>query len=160
MYGRLVDSHEDFRDMRFVRLLTFEVNPNDIKTELPEHCELTIVKWSPERNLNQNSKYWKIVGDIARLTQQPKSAVHNHLLNEYGEIEYKDGIATTVSMKRGFNYLEDDEMHLKPTGQSFMLAHEVYDIYYKLVASHNLTKQQFSRLVDGAIEELGEVLNG
>ena len=157
MYGHLCGNTEELRNLRFVRVLTFEVNPSDIKDALPEHCELTITKWSPERGLSQNAKYWKIVSEIAKLTQQPRSAVHNRLLNEYGEIECKDGEPVTVPMKRGFNYLEDDELHLKPTGTSFRLGTEIYDIYYKLVASHNLTKTQFSALLDGAISEREEL---
>lgn len=157
MYGRLINDEEVLSNLRFVHRITFEVASNDIKEKLPEHCEISITKWSPERNINQNGLYWKIVGEIARLTMQPKSAVHNHLLNEYGVIQEKDGELVTVSMRSGYNYLEDDELHLKPTGKSFLLGGEKYDIYYKLVNSHNMTKEQFSRLIDGAKEERDEI---
>ena len=158
MYGRLVKNEERLNDgLQVVRMLLFEVPVKEIKSEIPEHCEISITKWSPDRNVSQNSLYWKLVGEIARLTQQPKSAVHNHLLNQYGVIQEKDGELLTVSMRSGYNYLEDDELHLKPTGKSFMLAGEKYDIYYKLVNSHNMTKEQFSRLIDGAKEERDEL---
>lgn len=161
MYGRLVRSEEGFdRDsLRFFRLLTFRVEERI--TELPEHCELTITEWSPDRNVSQNSKYWTIVGEIARLTQQPKSAVHNHLLNEYGEIaKDENGEPITVVMRESYNYLTDPDLHLMPTGHSFEQDGKRYDIYVKLVDSKNLTRKQFSALIDGANETLEELKNG
>lgn len=161
MYGRLIDSREDFVDMRFVRLLTFEVNPDEIKEALPEHCELTIAEWSPDRNASQNSKYWSIVSEIARLAQQPRSAVHNLLLNEYGEIaKDENGEPITVVMRESYNYLTDPDLHLMPTGHSFEKDGKRYDIYVKLVDSKNLTRKQFSVLIDAAKETLEELKNG
>lgn len=158
MYGRLSSNIEIFdkKTLRFTRQLTFEVDPDEVK-ELPEHCELTIEKWSPDRGASQNAKYWSVVNEIAKKTRQPKSAVHNHLLNEYGEIEYCDGEPVVVVLKSGYNYLTDSELHLMPTGRSFKQDDDTYDIYVKLKNSHNLTKKQFSRLLDGCISELEEL---
>lgn len=161
MYGRLTSNIEIFdkKTLRFTRQLTFEVNPDEVK-ELPEHCELTIEKWSPDRGMSQNAKYWSVVNEIAKLTRQPKSAVHNHLLNEYGEIEYTNGEPVVIVLKSGYNYLTDSELHLMPTGRSFTQDGTTYDIYFKLKNSQNLTRKQFSRLIDGALEtrrELDEV---
>lgn len=161
MYGRLTSNIEIFdkKTLRFTRQLTFEVDPDEVK-ELPEHCELTIEKWSPDRGMSQNAKYWSVVNEIAKLTRQPKSAVHNHLLNEYGEIEYTNGEPVVIVLKSGYNYLTDSELHLMPTGKSFTQDDTTYDIYFKLKNSQNLTRKQFSRLIDGAIEtrrELDEV---
>lgn len=161
MYGRLTSNIEIFdkKTLRFTRQLTFEVNPDEVK-ELPEHCELTIEKWSPDRGMSQNAKYWSVVNEIAKLTRQPKSAVHNHLLNEYGEIEYTNGEPVVIVLKSGYNYLTDSELHLMPTGRSFTQDDTTYDIYFKLKNSQNLTRKQFSRLIDGALEtrrELDEV---
>ena len=160
MYGRVISNIEVFdkTSLRFVRQLTFEVGIQDVR-ELPEHCELTIEKWSPDRGMSQNAKYWSVVNEIAKLTQQPKSAVHNHLLNEYGEIEYVDGEPVTVVLKTGYNYLTDSELHLMPTGKSFTQDVVEYDIYLKLVNSRNMTKKQFSRLLEGAISEREELEN-
>lgn len=161
MYGRLTSNIEIFdkKTLRFTRQLTFEVNPDEVK-ELPEHCEITIEKWSPDRGMSQNAKYWSVVNEIAKLTRQPKSAVHNHLLNEYGEIEYTNGEPVVIVLKSGYNYLTDSELHLMPTGRSFTQDDTTYDIYFKLKNSQNLTRKQFSRLIDGALEtrrELDEV---
>ncbi len=160
MYGRVISNVEVFdkSSLRFVRQLTFEVPISDV-TELPEHCELKITEWSPDRGMSQNAKYWSVVNEIARLTQQPKSAVHNHLLNEYGEIEYANGEPVTVVLKSGYDYLTDSELHLMPTGKGFEQEGVQYDIYLKLVNSHNLTKKQFSRLLDGALETRKELDN-
>ena len=161
MYGRLTSNIEIFdkKTLRFTRQLTFEVDPDEVK-ELPEHCEITIEKWSPDRGMSQNAKYWSVVNEIAKLTRQPKSAVHNHLLNEYGEIEYTNGEPVVIVLKSGYNYLTDSELHLMPTGRSFTQDDTTYDIYFKLKNSQNLTRKQFSRLIDGAVEtrrELDEV---
>lgn len=161
MYGRLTSNIEIFdkKTLRFTRQLTFEVDPDEVK-ELPEHCEITIEKWSPDRGMSQNAKYWSVVNEIAKLTRQPKSAVHNHLLNEYGEIEYTNGEPVVIVLKSGYNYLTDSELHLMPTGRSFTQDDTTYDIYFKLKNSQNLTRKQFSRLIDGALEtrrELDEV---
>ena len=161
MYGRLTSNIEIFdkKTLRFTRQLTFEVDPDEVK-ELPEHCEITIEKWSPDRGMSQNAKYWSVVNEIAKLTRQPKSAVHNHLLNEYGEIEYTNGEPVVIVLNSGYNYLTDSELHLMPTGRSFTQDDTTYDIYFKLKNSQNLTRKQFSRLIDGAVEtrrELDEV---
>lgn len=161
MYGRLTSNIEIFdkKTLRFTRQLTFEVDPDEVR-ELPEHCEIFIEKWSPDRGMSQNAKYWSVVNEIAKLTRQPKSAVHNHLLNEYGEIEYTNGEPVVIVLKSGYNYLTDSELHLMPTGRSFTQDDTTYDIYFKLKNSQNLTRKQFSRLIDGALEtrrELDEV---
>ena len=69
------------------------------------------------------------------------------------EANFYSAMQTKMETLWNANYLTDSELHLMPTGRSFKQDDDTYDIYVKLKNSHNLTKKQFSRLLDGAIEE-------
>lgn len=160
MYARLIDRKEFIQEgsWQIKNHLVFEVDPSEIKGGLPIHCELGISEYSPDRNKDQNAKYWTIVGDIARMTGSSKTEIHNQLLNDYGEIEKNNGEPIVVVMKDSFEYLRDEDLHLMPTGRTFTDNGICYAVYYKLKNSKNMTKKEFSRLLDGAIYEKEQIL--
>lgn len=134
--------------------ITFITDPVDA---IPNPCELTISEYSPERNVDQNAKYWSIVGEIAKLMGVSKTVIHNQLLYDYGELDLKDGNPIEVMMPESYDYLSDRDLHLAPTGDMEIIDGKPYVKYYKLVDSKHLTKKQFSRLMDGAISERSEL---
>lgn len=152
MYGRLIKKEDHLINLEFRTHLTFECLTKEVK-QLPEHCELTITEWSPERNIDQNAKYWSIVSEIAKITGTSKTVIHNVLLSDYGELEKVDGEPVEVVLPESYDYLNDKDLHLFPTGEMLMMNDQKYVKYYKLIDSKNLTKKQFSRLIDGAIDE-------
>ena len=134
MYGHLLKTSERVSgDYRFVTELTFEVDSQDIKSKLPEHCEIKISKFSPTRNLDQNAKYWATVGEIAKITGTAMSVVHNLLLNDYGELEIINDKPIEILLPADFDYLSDRDLHLKPTGQTKLVQGKPYTFYYKLL---------------------------
>ena len=137
-----------------IMLVTFQIPPME---NIPKVCELTIQEYSPERNIDQNAKYWSIVGEIAKLMGVSKTVIHNQLLYDYGELDLKDGNPIEVMMPESYDYLSDRDLHLAPTGDMEIIDGKPYVKYYKLVDSKHLTKKQFSRLMDGAISERSEL---
>lgn len=134
--------------------ITFLTDPIDV---VPDVCELTIQEYSPERNVDQNAKYWSIVSEIAKIMGVSKTVIHNQLLYDYGELDLKDGNPIEVMMPESYDYLSDRDLHLAPTGDMEIIDGKPYVKYYKLVDSKHLTKKQFSRLMDGAISERSEL---
>lgn len=139
---------------RTMMSITFITNPVDV---IPNPCELTIQEYSPERNVDQNAKYWSIVSEIAKIMGVSKTVIHNQLLYDYGELDLKDGNPIEVMMPESYDYLSDRDLHLAPTGDMEIIDGKPYVKYYKLVDSKHLTKKQFSRLMDGAISERSEL---
>ena len=139
---------------RTMMSITFITNPVDV---IPNPCELTIQEYSPERNVDQNAKYWSIVSEIAKIMGVSKTVIHNQLLYDYGELDLKDGNPIEVMMPESYDYLSDRDLHLAPTGDMEIIDGKPYVKYYKLVDSKHLTKKQFSRLMDGAIAERNEL---
>lgn len=152
MYAKVREWHEELVGYEFKTLVTFEISPRDLK-ELPEECELKIEKYSPERNTDQNAKYWAVVGEIAKITGVSVTEMHNSLMNDYGELETVDGKPVVVWRSIDYDYTTDRELHLKPANETARVDGELIVKYYKLKNSKNLTKKQFSRLLDGAIYE-------
>lgn len=143
-----------FENGRTMMSITFITNPVDV---IPNPCELTIQEYSPERNVDQNAKYWSIVSEIAKIMGVSKTVIHNQLLYDYGELDLKDGNPIEVMMPESYDYLSDRDLHLAPTGDMEIIDGKPYVKYYKLVDSKHLTKKQFSRLMDGAISERSEL---
>lgn len=149
MYGKLIRKEDHLINLEFRTHLTFEVRTKDIR-ELPEHCEITITAWSPDRSIDQNAKYWSLVTEIAKLTGTSKACVHNMLLADYGELDKPDGDPIQVVLPESYDYLNDRDLHLFPTGETVMVEGQMYCKFYKLLDSKNMTRSQFSRLIDGA----------
>ena len=141
-----------------VMFVTFQIDPKGFQFSTERKAyELTIQEYSPERNADQNAKYWSIVGEIAKIMGVSKTVIHNQLLYDYGELDLKDGNPIEVMMPESYDYLSDRDLHLAPTGDTEMIDGKMYVKYYKLVDSKHLTKKQFSRLMDGAIAERNEL---
>ena len=132
---------------RTMMSITFITNPVDV---IPNPCELTIQEYSPERNVDQNARYWVIVSEIAKIMGVSKTEIHNGLLYDYGELELKDGNPIEVMMPESYDYLSDRDLHLAPTGEMEMIDGKPYVKYYKLLDSKHMTKKSFSNLIEGA----------
>lgn len=158
MYGKLIKREDHLINLEFRTHLTFEVRTKDLK-EIPEHCELSFTQWSPDRTIDQNAKYWVLVGQIAKLGGIQKAVVHNMLLADYGELEMKDGEPIEVVLPESYDYLSDRDLHLFPTGKTIRVGDTLYVIYYKLKDSKSLTQKQFHDLIEGAKQEL-EAMEG
>lgn len=152
MFARVLKTYEELIGFDFKRVIVFEVEPKDLK-ELPNECELTITKYSPNRNVDQNARYWATVGEISKITGISTTEIHNQLLTDYGELETEDGKPIEVVMDMNYDHLNDKDLHLFPTGETVRIDGKLYAIYYKLLNSKNMTRKQFSRLLDGAIYE-------
>lgn len=149
MYARILKTSEEFVGNEFYKLVTFQIPSREWK-DFPEICEMSLTEYSPDRSVDQNAKYWSLVGEIAKIMAVSKTEVHNQLLNDYGELEIKDGNYVEVIMPEEYDYLSDKDLHLFPTGEYVNVDGSIYVRYWKLIDSKHLNKKQFSRLIQGA----------
>ena len=149
MYARIIKKSEEFLGNEFYKVVTFQIPAKEWK-DYPELCEMSLTEYSPNRNVDQNAKYWSLVGELSKATGISKTELHNQLLNDYGELEVKDGSYIEVIMPEEYDYLSDKDLHLFPTGEIVVADGQRYVRYWKLIDSKNMTKKQFSRLISGA----------
>ncbi len=153
MKGRLLKTTEEFVGNEFYKLVTFQIPSREWKG-CPEVVEISLSEYSPDRSIDQNAKYWSIIGELSKVMGLSKTVIHNQMLNDYGELEKKDGQNIEVMMPMEYDYLSDKDLHLFPTGQTMTVDGKLYVKYWKLVDSKNMTKKQFSRLITGAESEM------
>lgn len=124
--------------------------------------DYTITRAKQKRSLDANAMYWSVLTQLAKAVGLSNPAMHNHLLRRYGQVE-------RVSDKLVYVVLPDTEdgeekalnaetFHLKPTSQvKYGNDGETYRTYLLLKGSHDYTKAEFSRLLDGLLDECKSV---
>lgn len=108
-----------------------------------------------KRSLTANRYYWKLATLFARYEKRSLAYIHNDIMEHYGEAEFIDGHPVWLVMADNDKYKELSYIHLKPTSQvKFGQDGTAYRTYVKMVNSHEMTTAQFSRLIDGLIQEI------
>ena len=115
-----------------------------------------------KRSLDQNSFYWVILTRVARKLNISIPRCHNLMLRRYGEPMLYDGqIAFTyiVDTDEAFeNAMEAETSHVKPTSHVIVDGDGVVRReYINLMGSHEMNKTQFSRLLNGLLDEATEL---
>lgn len=115
--------------------------------DLTEHKE--------KRSLNANS-YFHVLADKIRQTQTPvwsMAYVKNHLITDYGQIEYLDGSPMIFKTNAPEDYMmENETIHTKCVKVSEENGKPVY--FYRIYrGSHTYNSEEMAKLIDGAIQE-------
>lgn len=104
-----------------------------------------------QRSLSQNAYFHVLVGKIAKVLRVSNTEVKNRLIADYG---YYDSDVGHVIVKDSLNYLEFDQLHLKPSTKTQTLANgELYRVYYVMRGTHTYNTSEMTRILDAAIEE-------
>ena len=107
------------------------------------------------RSLNANRYYYKLLSLYASWGHRSTAWQHNDIMEHYGEVEIIDGKPVWLVMKDNDKYKELSYIHLKPTSQVKVGNDgDIYRTYVKMQDSHTMTPKQFSRLIDGLINEI------
>lgn len=127
-----------------------------------QDCEWEVKRHRRKRTLSQNAYYWQLVGQIADALRHPKEQIHNELLRSYGQIQGIDGRIITVTIpdteKAWEQALRATSYHIKPTSQvKTGTKNQRFRTYVMLKGSHEMTTEEMSVLLDGAVREAQEV---
>lgn len=124
-----------------------------------------IKRWIDKRTLTANSYYWQLVTEMAKALSKldpeaPKitnAEVHNRLLRDYGAFAEFGNRPVRLEIldteEAEEQTLQDHYFHIYPTAELVFKGEETYRVYYLLKGSHEMTKEEFGRLLDGLIEE-------
>ena len=127
-----------------------------------EKLSVKIGEYQEKRTLNANAYYWTLLGKLCKAIKVSRPFCHNMMLRRYGVVEEFDGqviysvIPDTDKAARQAD--EADKYHIKPTSQVREGKNGVmYRTYILLKGSHDFTKQEFTTLLEGLIDECKQV---
>lgn len=148
-------------------IISMEVNEKLQAIQLVDdmHDELLsikICKASQKRSLDANSYYWLLLNRLAKALGISNAYCHNLMLRRYGTLEEFDGqtvywvIPDTDEASRKAD--EAETYHIKPTA-SVREGNDglMYRTYLLLKGSHDYTREEFKRLVNGLVDECKQV---
>lgn len=117
----------------------------------PDEKKYEVKEWHPKRSLTANSYYWVLMAELAGVLGAAQDEIHYELIRRYScpYINKDDEVVALVSR-------QDPE----DLPGYWMLRKELPDGrkgYIRLKGSSDMDSKEFSRLLDGLIEECKEV---
>ena len=110
-----------------------------------------IREWHPKRSLSQNAYFHVLVEKIAKVLKVSNTAVKNKLIADYG---YYDADVGHVIVKDSLDYLEFEQIHLKPSTKTQVMANgELYRVFYVMRGTHTYDTAEMTRILDKTVEE-------
>ena len=110
-----------------------------------------IREWHPKRSLSQNAYFHVLVEKIAKVLKVSNTAVKNKLIADYG---YYDADVGHVIVKDSLDYLEFEQLHLKPSTKTQVMANgELYRVFYVMRGTHTYDTAEMTRILDKTVEE-------
>lgn len=106
-----------------------------------------IEEYKGKRNKDQNSKYWKLLYELANVLKISVEELHFKMLKEYS-IRYQI-LVPENQILRGIEYYEKKSIIKKDN--------KLWEVYYIYTPSHELNTKEFAYLLNGLCEECKEV---
>lgn len=117
--------------------------------------EMEIREPRKKRSLDANAYYWLLLHRYAEWAGRSDAYVHNDILAHYGQPEEACGEPVYMVMVDNDFYKELDYIHLKATSDVRMGEDlKMYRTYRVMRGSHEYDTKEFSRIVDGLIQEI------
>lgn len=117
--------------------------PNDKNWDIREHRD--------KRSLSQNAYFHVLVGKIAKVLKVSNTAVKNKLIADYG---FYDADVGHVIVKDTLDYLEFEQLHLKPSTKTQTMANgELYRVFFVMRGTHTYNTAEMTRVLDAAVAE-------
>ena len=109
-----------------------------------------------KRSLDANAYYWSLLHQYADWARHSDTYIHNDILSRFGQPQMENGKYLTLTMLETVRWQELPYIHLRPTSKVFMSDTDLrmYRTYIVMRGSHEYDTKEFSRLVDGLIEEI------
>lgn len=141
LHIKCADPQQILSTVRSGRLYDFEVK---------EHRE--------KRSLDANALYWKLLTGLAKAMAISNARAHNLMLRRYGQIQEIDGQTIYIFLpdtdEAEEEALEAETFHVKPTSRTKPGKEGVnFRAYLLLKGSSEMDKSDFSRMIDGVIDE-------
>lgn len=113
---------------------------------------LTVKPYRAKRTLSANAYYWKLLGELAKVLKVSNPYLHNQLLRRYGVVNGDMFVNIPDTDEAARKTDESETYHLKPTSA----VQGDFRIYLMLKGSRDMNKEEFSRLLNGLIDECKE----
>lgn len=129
---------------------TFRGTPkklNSILYDLDANKVYELKEYKEQRNKKQNSKYWKLVGELSLVTKIGIEEIHFDMLKNYSQ-RYEILVPSDKEI-RGIDYFEKKST-ISKNGKE-------YTVYHVFTPSHELNESEFAILMKGLIEECKQV---
>lgn len=120
---------------------------NSILYDLPQDKVYELKEYKEQRNKKQNSKYWKLVGELSLVTKIGIEEIHFDMLKNYSQ-RYEILVPSDKEI-RGIDYYEKKST-ISKNGKE-------YTVYHVFTPSHELNESEFAILMKGLIEECKQV---
>lgn len=102
-----------------------------------------IEKHKEKRKLTQNAYYWLMLNKLAQVLKLSKEELHFKMLKDYS-VRYQILLPEEIK-PRGITYYEEKSVISKNE--------KLFKTYMVYTPSHELTKEEFSHLIDGLVNE-------
>ena len=134
-----------------------EAPAKDFEALRDKELSLSVKEFKRHRSLDANALYWKFIGELGKVLKVSNNALHNVILSRYGTFEEVDGQLCYVLIKdtdEAFKRISESELyHLKATSAVVSGKDGDYRRYIMLKGSHEYTSAEFSRLLNGLVDE-------
>lgn len=128
---------------------------SDIALKLESGTVYDIEVKEATRTLNANRYYWELLHQYAIYGKVSDAYIHNGILARFGEDFTINGQVLYVVKLDDGKWRESMEVHLRPTSETKTGKDgKTYRTFIMRAGSHTYTKKQFSRLIDGLIEDI------
>ena len=110
----------------------------------------TIEEYKDKRNNNQNALYWELLNQYAKYGGYSINRLHNEMLSRYG---VKTPYYALIPESEEIEELTD--IHLEKSSKTEKGKNGITYIYCRILkGSHELNKEQMSRLIEGLTNEM------
>lgn len=107
-----------------------------------------------KRSLDSNSYYWLLVHRYAEWSRRSDIYIHNEMMSRFGQPQMEKEGNLTLWMLDSVEWRELPYIHLRPTSETETVGGNLYRAYVVMRGSHEYDSAEFSRLIDGLIEEI------
>lgn len=116
--------------------------------------DIKVTRHREKRSLDANSYYWLLIGKIASVLGASKTEIHNQELSKYGvPLTDKDEKVLYCLYKESIDYMNNEQIHLKPTGKTEDRNGVTYMWFQVMKPTHEMDSKEFSDLLDGVISD-------
>ena len=116
---------------------------NSILYDLDQDKVYELKEYKQQRNIQQNSKYWKLISELSLVTKIGIEELHYDMLKNYSQ-RYEILVPSDIEL-RGIEYYEQ-KSKLSKNGRE-------YTVYHVFTPSHELNTSEFAILMQGLVEE-------
>lgn len=127
--------------------------------QYPQDKELSVEvkEYRKHRSLTANAYYWTLLTELAKKIGRGNSYMHNKMLCEYSSPVILEDVPMTAFIPDTYEALEKifnaETYHLKPTTKVIAGKNGDLRCCYVMKGSHDMNTEEFSRLLNGLIDE-------